>query len=129
MSVNYHFALHIPDLISNYGPPQLYWCFAYERMNGILSEVPNNVELQIIYRIIQQFSIDTMAVSQDPSFDEKSFPRALKQLVSPTVMCHSHYTILMLIMHLLNQLKQCLNTSTIEELTLEKASMMTGQFN
>ena len=33
----------------------------------------------------------------------------------------------MLIMHLLNQLKQCLNTSTIEELTLEKASVMAGQ--
>ena len=25
VSVNYHFALHIPDLISDYGPPQVYW--------------------------------------------------------------------------------------------------------
>ena len=46
------------------------------------------------YRIIQQFSIDTPAVSQDPSFDEKSFPRAVKQPVSPTVTCHSHYSVM-----------------------------------
>ena len=68
VSVYYHFALHIPDLISDYGPPQVYWCFAYERMNGILSEVPKNckdIEFQIINRIIQQFSIDITAVSQD----------------------------------------------------------------
>ena len=54
VSVNYHFALHIPDRISDYGSPQVYWCFAYERMNGILSEVPNNnknVDLQTINRI------------------------------------------------------------------------------
>ena len=98
VSQKYHSALHILlDLISDYGPPQVYWCFAYERMNGILSEIPNNsknVELQIIHRIIEQCSIDITAVSQDPSFDEKSFPRALKQLVSPTVMCHSHYSVM-----------------------------------
>ena len=66
-------------------------------MNGILSKVPNNsknVELQIINRIIQQFSIDATAVSQDPSLDEKSFPRGLKQLVSPTAMCHSPYSVM-----------------------------------
>ena len=81
VSVNYHFALHIPDLISDYGPPHVYWCFAYERMNGIHSEVPNNsknIELQIINRIIQQFSIDITAVSQDLSLDEKIISKSSK---------------------------------------------------
>ena len=45
VSVNYHFALHIPDPISDYGPPQVYWCFAYERMNGILCEVQITVKI------------------------------------------------------------------------------------
>ena len=38
VSVNYHMALHIPEVIADYGPPQVYWCFFYERMNGMLSD-------------------------------------------------------------------------------------------
>ena len=35
-----------------------------------------------------------MADSQYLSFDENSFPRALKQLVSPSMRCHSHYSVM-----------------------------------
>ena len=31
ISINYRMALHI---ISDYGPPHGYWCYAYEWMNG-----------------------------------------------------------------------------------------------
>ena len=31
--VNYHMALHLPDIILDYGPPHAFWCFSYERMN------------------------------------------------------------------------------------------------
>lgn len=38
VSVNYHMALHIPDIITDFGPSHGYWCFAYERMNGTLTD-------------------------------------------------------------------------------------------
>ena len=52
VTINYHMALHIADVVSDYGPPHVYWCFAYERMNGILTGTPNsnrNIEPQILY--------------------------------------------------------------------------------
>ena len=61
VSINYHMALHIPDVIADYGPPHgyCYWCFGYERMNGFLAVFPNssvNIEPQIMNRILLQFS-------------------------------------------------------------------------
>ena len=51
VSVNYHLALHLPDVVVDYGPPHGYWCFGYERMNGVLADIPNsnrNIEIQIL---------------------------------------------------------------------------------
>ena len=59
VSINYHMALHIPDVMADYGPPHGYWCFGYERMNGFLAEFPNSkvdIEPQIMNRILLQFS-------------------------------------------------------------------------
>ena len=42
VTVNYHMALHLPEVILDYGPPHAFWCFAYERMNGILASTPTN---------------------------------------------------------------------------------------
>ena len=42
VTVNYHMALHMPEVILDYGPPHAFWCFAYERMNGILASTPTN---------------------------------------------------------------------------------------
>lgn len=39
VNVNYHMALHIPELIQNWGPPTSWWCFPYERHIGLLGEV------------------------------------------------------------------------------------------
>ena len=57
ISINYHMALHICDIISDYGPPHGYWCYAYERMNGYLSDIPNNgrnIESQLMVKLLQQ---------------------------------------------------------------------------
>ena len=57
ISINYHIALHICDIISDYGPPHGYWCYAYERMNGYLSDIPNNgwnIESQLMVKLLQQ---------------------------------------------------------------------------
>ena len=42
ITVNYHMALHIPDLIIDHGSPPSFWCFPYERMNGSLTRMPNS---------------------------------------------------------------------------------------
>ena len=56
VSINYHLALHIPDVIADFGPP---WCFGYERINGFLAGFPNskvNIEPQIMNRMLLQLS-------------------------------------------------------------------------
>ena len=38
VKVKHHMALHIPDTIRDYGPVCNFWCFPYERFNGVLGE-------------------------------------------------------------------------------------------
>ena len=57
-SVNYHMALHIPEMICDFGPPNAFWCFAYERLNGVLAGTPNsnrNVEVEVANRFFRFF--------------------------------------------------------------------------
>jgi hypothetical protein len=35
---NLHLSLHITSCCQKYGPPSAFWCFAFERMNGILGK-------------------------------------------------------------------------------------------
>jgi len=61
-SINYHMALHVCDVITDYGPPHGYWCYAYERMNGYFSDIPDNrknIESQLMATMLKQLcSID-----------------------------------------------------------------------
>lgn len=59
VTVNYHMALHLPDIILDYGPPHAFWCFSYERMNGILASTPTNnrsIESEILERYLRDFT-------------------------------------------------------------------------
>ena len=65
ITVNYHMSLHIPDLILDLGPPQSFWCFAYERLNGILAGTPNSkrsVEVEVANRFIQDISFSNFDI-------------------------------------------------------------------
>lgn len=42
VTVNFHMCLHIPEIILDFGPPHNFWCFSYERMNGMLVGMPNS---------------------------------------------------------------------------------------
>lgn len=60
VTVNYHMSLHLPDMICDLGPPHSFWCFPYERMNGILAGIPNsnrNIELEVANRFIKDISL------------------------------------------------------------------------
>ena len=52
--MNYHMALHICDVITDNGPPQDYWCYAYE---WLFSDIPNNrkdIESQLKATMLKQ---------------------------------------------------------------------------
>ena len=84
ISINYHMALHICDIISDYGPPHGYWCYAYERMNGYLSEIPNNgrnIESQIMVKLLQQLCFSSCEL---PNISAKT-STALKPILATDV--------------------------------------------
>lgn len=59
VTVNYHTALHLPGIVLNYGPPHAFWCFSYERMNGILASSPTSnrfIETEILDRFLLSFT-------------------------------------------------------------------------
>ena len=63
VSVNYHMALHIPDMIKGFGPPHSFWCFSFERMNGILSGLPNSnqhIELELFTKFLKDADIGSV---------------------------------------------------------------------
>jgi hypothetical protein len=39
ITMNMHLALHIKKCCYDYGPIYAFWCFSYERMNGILGNI------------------------------------------------------------------------------------------
>jgi hypothetical protein len=41
-SINFHLLHHIPHLLRLYGPCCNWWCFPYERFNGLLKQYPRN---------------------------------------------------------------------------------------
>lgn len=41
-TINFHLLHHIPFLLRQYGPCCNWWCFVYERFNGILKQYPRN---------------------------------------------------------------------------------------
>jgi hypothetical protein len=48
---NIHLSLHIAECCRDYGPIYSFWCYSFERMNGILGKYFNNecLRFQLIY--------------------------------------------------------------------------------
>ncbi|GBC29442.2 uncharacterized protein LOC107692355 isoform X1 [Rhizophagus irregularis DAOM 181602=DAOM 197198] len=52
---NLHLSLHLRDCSSDYGPLYAFWCFSFERMNGILGSLPNSnrkIESELMRRLV-----------------------------------------------------------------------------
>ena len=80
--MNYHMALHMPDVILDYGPPHAFWCFAYERMNGILASIPTNnrgIEKEVLDRFLLEFTFNQVELNPLLS----SYQPILKELIEP----------------------------------------------
>ena len=52
---NMHIHGHLKDVVMDYGPIQEFWCFSFERYNGILGNQPSNnrsIEPQLLHRFL-----------------------------------------------------------------------------
>lgn len=76
---------HEPDMILDLGPPQSFWCFAYERMNGFLAGTPNGnrkIKVDVLDRFIRDASFsncDLPAITQN-------IPHIMRNFVTPYVL-------------------------------------------
>lgn len=59
---NMHLHGHLKDVILDYGPVQEFWCFSFERYNGILGNQPTN-NRAIEPQLLKQFLLDNFTSS------------------------------------------------------------------
>ena len=65
---NMHLHLHLRDCVLDYGPVYSFWCFAFERYNGMLGFYPTNsrqIEPQMMRKFIQQQQIHSTEIPQE----------------------------------------------------------------
>ena len=70
---NMHMHAHLKDVILDYGPLQEYWCYSFERFNGILGKQPNNnksIETQLMDRFLRDNSVFSI---EYPELYEENF--------------------------------------------------------
>lgn len=56
LTPNIHIHCHLADCCRDFGPLHSYWCFPFERYNGVLGNQPNNnrsIELQLMRRFMK----------------------------------------------------------------------------
>ena len=85
VSVNYHMALHIPELIRNWGPPTSWWCFPYERHIGLLGDVNTSgktVEEEIFRHFVMRHLIDAAKLPSLHNVRENDIPPSLKPFLN-----------------------------------------------
>ena len=51
---NMHLHCHLRSCIVDYGPLHSFWCYAFERYNGILGSMPKTIEIQLATRFLQE---------------------------------------------------------------------------
>ena len=68
--INMHLACHLMDCLLDYGPVHGFWCFGFERFNGILGSFPNNHQ-NVSITIMKKFEdyLQTSQFSTHPEFN------------------------------------------------------------
>ena len=68
---NMHMHLHLKECLLDYGPPYAFWCYAFERYNGMLGRFPTNqkiIESQLMKKCL------TLQELQSETFPEEGEP-------------------------------------------------------
>lgn len=78
-TANFHLHLHLKQSFLDFGPSHAFWCFAFERFNGILGSYHTNnraIELQLMRRFCREQSSRQLELPHEVmSF----FPKYCKQ--------------------------------------------------
>lgn len=84
---NMHMHCHYKNMLLDYGPVYSFWCFSYERYNGILGSQPNNnrsIETQLMDRFLQDNS--AFCLSHPTMFSDEFTPMCMpKQRLTGSV--------------------------------------------
>ena len=68
---NLHLHLHLKDCLLDYGPAHSFWCFSFERYNGLLGSYhtnQKNIEIQIMRKFIGSQMLLSAKASAHPEF-------------------------------------------------------------
>lgn len=81
---NMHLHLHIKQSILDFGPPHAFWCYAFERYNGILGSIHTNrrsIESQLMRQFCQEQELNDLILPNDPEF-QSFIPKAKNSINS-----------------------------------------------
>lgn len=65
---NMHLHCHLKETVTDYGPIHSFWCFSFERYNGILGSIKTNnrsIELQLMRKVTTLRCIDNISLNQE----------------------------------------------------------------
>ena len=65
---NLHLRMHLRECFMDYGPPHAFWCFSFDRYNGILGSYHTNkreIECQFMRKFITQQAVHCLPISPD----------------------------------------------------------------
>ncbi len=70
-TANTHLHLHLRETFLDFGPPHAFWCFAFERYNGILGSYHTNkkaIEIQLRRKFCQDQAVHGLPLPSDNIF-------------------------------------------------------------
>jgi hypothetical protein len=91
---NMHLHLHLKDCILNYGPLYAFWCFPFERYNGMLGKFPTNLR-NIESQLMKKCLILQELYSQEFPQEDQSFKAIIEDIlpqVSGSLAMYLHVT-------------------------------------
>ena len=68
---NQHLHMHLKQCLLDFGPSHSFWCFAFERCNGLLGSYPTNkkaIEIQVMRKFCDSQSVRTLTPQVDVDF-------------------------------------------------------------
>ena len=72
-TINMHLHCHLAETILNFGPIYSFWCFPYERYNGILGSYSTNnhvINVQVMRKFLLQQSLEKCLFDHDSSLQD-----------------------------------------------------------
>lgn len=87
---NQHLHMHLKDCFLDYGPSHGFWCFPFERYNGILGGYPTNnknVEVQLLNRFIRHQSSKRMSIENEWFSNDLDLDLDAKGSMQETMQC------------------------------------------